>query len=42
MSRVFLDSNLFIYLFEDTQGPRGIRTLEIFEGLSRRGDTVMA
>jgi len=41
MSRVFLDSNLFIYLFEDTKGPRGIRTLEIFDELSGRGDTVM-
>jgi predicted nucleic acid-binding protein len=41
MSRIFLDSNLFIYLFEDTKGPRGVRTLEIFEGLSRRRDTVM-
>lgn len=41
MSRIFLDSNLFIYLFEDTKGPRGIRTLEIFEGLSRRRDTVV-
>lgn len=41
MSRVFLDSNLFIYLFEDTAGPRGTRTREIFEGLSRRRDTVM-
>jgi predicted nucleic acid-binding protein len=41
MSRVFLDSNLFIYLFEDTMGPRGARTQEIFEGLSRRGDLVM-
>lgn len=41
MSRVFLDSNLFIYLFEDTAGPRGTRTQEIFEGLSRRRDTVM-
>jgi predicted nucleic acid-binding protein len=41
MSRVFLDSNIFIYLFEDTAGPRGTRTQEIFEGLSRRRDTVM-
>jgi predicted nucleic acid-binding protein len=41
MSSVFLDSNLFIYLFEDTEGPRGVRALEIFEGLSRRRDTIM-
>lgn len=41
MSRVFLDSNLFIYLLEDTKGPRGVRAFEIFEALSQRGDTVM-
>jgi predicted nucleic acid-binding protein len=41
MSRIFLDSNLFIYHFEDTKGPRGFRANEIFERLSRRKDRVM-
>lgn len=41
MSRVFLDSNLFIYHFEDTKGPRGIRATEIFERLSLRNDKVL-
>jgi predicted nucleic acid-binding protein len=41
MSRIFVDSNLFIYHFEDTIGPRGQRASQIFEGLSRRKDQVM-
>jgi len=40
MSRIFLDSNLFIYHFED-MGPRGERANAIFESISRRKDTVL-
>ena len=40
MSKVFLDSNLFIYQFEDI-GPRGVRANEIFERLSHRGDQIV-
>jgi predicted nucleic acid-binding protein len=40
MSRVFLDSNLFIYQLEDL-GPRGNRANFIFERLSLRKDTVL-
>jgi len=40
MSRIFLDSNLFIYHLEDL-GPRGIRANFIFERLSRRKDIVL-
>jgi predicted nucleic acid-binding protein len=40
MSRVFLDSNLFIYQLEDL-GPRGHRANFIFERLSRRKDTIL-
>lgn len=39
MSKVFLDSNLFIYQLEDL-GPRGNRANFIFERLSNRKDTV--
>jgi predicted nucleic acid-binding protein len=39
MSKVFLDSNLFIYQLEDL-GPRGNRANVIFERLSVRKDTV--
>jgi predicted nucleic acid-binding protein len=40
MSRIFLDSNLFIYQLED-MGPRGERANIIFERLSGRKDTVL-
>jgi predicted nucleic acid-binding protein len=40
MSRIFLDSNLFIYQLED-MGPRGDRANMIFERLSSRRDTVL-
>lgn len=40
MSRVFLDSNLFIYLLEDP-GPRGKRAAHIFSRLSDRGDLLL-
>jgi predicted nucleic acid-binding protein len=40
MSRVFLDSNLFVYLLEDS-GPRGQRAAYIFSRLSDRGDLVL-
>jgi len=40
MSRVFLDSNLFIYQLADL-GPRGHRANFIFERLSRRKDTIL-
>ncbi|MGA2809288.1 MAG: PIN domain-containing protein [Terracidiphilus sp.] len=40
MSRIFLDSNLFIYQLEDA-GARGNRANFIFERLSRRKDTVL-
>ena len=40
MSKVFLDSSLFIYQFEDL-GPRGERANEIFERLSIRGDAIV-
>jgi uncharacterized protein len=37
MSRVFWDSNLFVYLFED-QGPRGERVSALRERMRERGD----
>ena len=40
MSRVYLDSNLFIYLLEDA-GPRGERAAHIFSRLSDRGDLLL-
>jgi predicted nucleic acid-binding protein len=40
MSKVFLDSNLFIYHLEDL-GPRGHRANEILLRLSLRGDQVV-
>jgi predicted nucleic acid-binding protein len=40
MSRIFLDSNLFIYQLEDT-GARGDRANVIFERLSSRKDVVL-
>ena len=40
MSRVYLDSNLFIYLLEDL-GPRGQRAAHIFSRLSARGDLLL-
>jgi predicted nucleic acid-binding protein len=40
MSRIFLDSNLFIYHLEDL-GPRGERANFIFERLFQRKDTIL-
>ncbi len=40
MSRIFLDTNVFIYMVED-RGPRGNRAAEIFNELSLRGDDVL-
>ena len=40
MSRIFLDTNLFVYLFED-EGQRGKRATEIFNEISLRGDEVL-
>ena len=40
MSKIFLDTNVFVYLFED-QGPRGTRATEIFNEISLRGDEVL-
>ena len=40
MSRVYLDSNLFIYLLEDAR-PRGERAAHIFSRLSDRGDLLL-
>src|ERR1700679_1703496 len=40
MSRIFLDSNIFIYLMED-MGPRGNRANAIFTQLSMRKDTIL-
>jgi predicted nucleic acid-binding protein len=40
VSRIFLDTNLFVYLFED-EGPRGKRATEIFNEISLRGDEVL-
>ena len=40
MSRIFLDSNLFIYHLEDL-GERGERANFIFERLSHRRDTIL-
>jgi predicted nucleic acid-binding protein len=37
LTKVFLDSNILIYLFED-QGPRGARAMQIASALSARGD----
>jgi len=40
VSRIFLDTNLFVYLFED-EGQRGKRATEIFNEISLRGDEVL-
>ena len=40
MSRIFFDTNLFIYLIEDT-GPRGARVSGIIERMSQRGDALL-
>ena len=40
MSRIFLDTNLFVYLLED-EGQRGMRATEIFNEISLRGDEVL-
>ena len=40
MSRIFLDTNLFVYLLEDN-GQRGKRATEIFNEVSLRGDEVL-
>lgn len=40
MSRIFWDTNLFIYLFEG-QGPLHARVLELREAMLRRGDQLL-
>ena len=40
MTKVFLDTNILVYLFEDP-GPRGVRAMEIVSALSLRGDTLV-
>lgn len=40
MSRVFLDTNIFIYLMED-QGPLGAASFALLERLSMRRDVVL-
>lgn len=40
MSRVFWDTNLFIYLFEDN-GPNGTRVRELRQRMIERGDTLV-
>jgi predicted nucleic acid-binding protein len=40
VSRIFLDTNLFVYLLED-EGQRGKRATEIFNEISLRGDEVL-
>ena len=40
MSRIFLDTNVFVYFLED-QGHRGKRATEIFNEISLRGDEVL-
>jgi predicted nucleic acid-binding protein len=41
MSRIFVDSNIFIYHFEDS-GARGLRATEILRRIGQRGDELMA
>ena len=41
MSRIFVDSNIFIYHFEDP-GARGLRATEILRRIGQRGDELMA
>jgi predicted nucleic acid-binding protein len=41
MSRIFVDSNIFIYHLEDP-GPRGHRASEILRSIGDRGDELMA
>jgi predicted nucleic acid-binding protein len=40
VSKIFLDTNIFVYMVEDP-GPRGKRAAEIFNELSLRGDEVL-
>lgn len=40
MSRIFLDTNIFVYLFED-EGARGKRAMAIFKEIGLRGDEVL-
>jgi predicted nucleic acid-binding protein len=40
LTKVFLDSNILIYLFEDP-GPRGARAMQIVSALSARGDYLL-
>lgn len=40
MNKVFLDTNLWIYLVEDP-GPRGIRAWQIVSALASRGDSLI-
>lgn len=41
MSRIFVDSNIFIYHFEDP-GARGLRATEILRRIGERGDALIA
>jgi predicted nucleic acid-binding protein len=41
VSRIFVDSNIFIYHFEDA-GLRGFRATEILRRIGQRGDKLMA
>jgi predicted nucleic acid-binding protein len=40
VSRIFFDTNLFIYLLEDS-GPRGVQVLKLLERLSERHDELL-
>jgi predicted nucleic acid-binding protein len=40
LNKVFLDTNIYVYLFEDG-GPRGARALQIVSALSERGDSLI-
>ncbi len=40
MSRIFFDTNLFIYLLEDS-GPRGTKVGEVLERISERRDELL-
>jgi predicted nucleic acid-binding protein len=41
MSRIFVDSNIFLYHFEDP-GSRGLRATEILRRIGQRGDELLA
>ena len=40
MNKLFLDTNIWIYLMED-KGARGQRALQIFSTIASRGDTIL-